>query len=82
VPALKDINLFGPTVQDAMEKMGVLGFAEIDDDDSMSTLDDRAVAELDRQERKARRAEIEAFAALGAGTETETEERTSDDLDH
>jgi hypothetical protein len=29
VPALKDIGLFGPPVRDALEKMGVLGFAAI-----------------------------------------------------
>jgi len=65
VPALKDINLFGPAVRDAMEKMGVLGFAETDDAGPMPDLDDRAVADLDRRDRAARRAEIEAVAALG-----------------
>ena len=65
VPALRDIGLLGPSVQDALEKMGVLGFAQIEDE-SMSALDDGAAEDLDRRERSARLAEIEQVAVLGA----------------
>jgi hypothetical protein len=67
VPALRDIGLFGPSVQEALEKMGVLGFAQIEDE-SMSALDDDAAEDLDRRERSARLAEIKQVAALGAAT--------------
>jgi hypothetical protein len=62
VPALKDINLFGPTVRDAMEKMGVLGFADATDDGDLS---DEAFSELDRRERQARKEEIDTVIELG-----------------
>jgi P-aminobenzoate N-oxygenase AurF len=71
VPALKDINLFGQTVQDALEKMGVLGFAQIGAADSVAALDDQAAADFDRRDRAARLAEIEAMAALGGGSESD-----------
>ncbi|HEV2635624.1 MAG TPA: ferritin-like domain-containing protein [Actinocrinis sp.] len=64
VPALRDVGLLGPTVRDALEKMGVLGFARLDDD-SISAVGDEAVADLDRRERIARQTEIEQTAALG-----------------
>jgi hypothetical protein len=64
VPALKDIGLLGPPVREALAKMGVLGFADLD---AEPELDDRAIADLDRRERLARQEEIEAVVALGAG---------------
>ena len=64
VPALKDIGMFGQRVQDALEKMGVLGFANLDPV-TMPELDDAAMVELDRRERAARRAEIDGVIALG-----------------
>jgi hypothetical protein len=67
VPALRDIGLFGPSVREALEKMGVLGFAQIEDE-SMSALDDDDAEDLDRRERGARLAEIRQVAALGAAT--------------
>jgi hypothetical protein len=71
VPALRDIGLFGPAVRDALEKMGVLGFAALDESpaDSLDALD-AAAEELDRSERAARQAEIEQVAALGAAAGT------------
>jgi hypothetical protein len=67
VPALRDIGLFGPAVQEALEKMGVLGFAQLEDTSPADALDalDAAAEELDRHERAARQAEIEQVAALG-----------------
>ena len=68
VPALRDIGLFGPAVRDALEKMGVLGFADLQDDSAVDAVDalDAAAEELDRREHAARRAEIEQVAVLGA----------------
>lgn len=68
VPALKDIDLFGPTVREALAKMGVLGFATISPADSLAELDDQAIADIDRRDRAASRDQIEAVAALGRGT--------------
>jgi hypothetical protein len=62
VPALKDIGLFGPTVQEAMRKMGVLGFAG--GPALGSPADDRAVTALDRREQADRAAEIDAIVRL------------------
>jgi hypothetical protein len=69
VPALKDIGLFGPPVQEALAKMGVLGFADLDAD-AMRDVDDRTLAEIDGRERVARQQEIDAVVALGAGQVT------------
>ncbi|MEY9893707.1 hypothetical protein ABIA31_007387 [Catenulispora sp. MAP5-51] len=79
VPALRDIGLFGPAVRDALEKMGVLGFAELDESpaDSLDALD-AAAEELDRSERAARQAEIEQIAALGAAEAPEAPEDLED----
>jgi hypothetical protein len=64
VPALEDIGLFGPTVQEGLSKMGVLGFSRIDDEATRAA-DNRIAEELDRQEAAARRQEIEATAEMG-----------------
>ena len=45
VPALKDIGLFGPVVQDGLKKMGVLGFQDIDDD-ALLAMDEQAAEQM------------------------------------
>lgn len=61
VPILKDIGLFGKTMRDTFEKMGVLGFAEVDIDQIMDE-DDQIASEIDR----ARVADVDKTVALGA----------------
>ena len=68
VPALRDIGLFGPAVREALEKMGVLGFADLDDE-AIRALDEGTAEDRDRRERIARQAEIEEVAALGAAAD-------------
>ena len=54
VPALKDIGLFGPAVQDGLKKMGVLGFQDIDDD-ALLAMDEQAAEVMARKELEVRR---------------------------
>lgn len=51
VPILKDIGLFGPTMRNAFEKMGVLGFAEVDLDQVMAQ-DEQIATEIDQRRRQ------------------------------
>ncbi|HEV2343025.1 MAG TPA: diiron oxygenase [Actinocrinis sp.] len=60
VPTLRDINLFGPSMQAAFEQMGVLGFSRLDIG-AVGDEDERAAAEFDR-----RRAEVSGFIDRGA----------------
>jgi hypothetical protein len=60
VPTIKDIGLWGPKIRSAYEKMGILGYANVDPD-AMAAQDEHVAAEFD-----ARRAEVEHTARLGA----------------
>jgi hypothetical protein len=71
VPIVKDIGLWGPKVQGAYAKMGVLGHAGADLDALMKDDEDRA-ERLDRDRAEAREvevrlAEITQTIAVGAG---------------
>jgi 1,2-phenylacetyl-CoA epoxidase catalytic subunit len=48
VPTVKDLGLFGPTVQQAFQDMGVLDFADMNPDD-LSAADEDIARELDRK---------------------------------
>jgi hypothetical protein len=61
VPIIKDIGLWGPKIRAGYEKMGILGYASADVR-AMSEEDERVAEAYD-----ARRAEIAAVAAIGAG---------------
>ena len=66
VPALRDIGLFGPRVRDGLAKMGVLGFRDIDDEETRRH-DQAAAEELDRAQLAERQRQIEQTARVGAG---------------
>jgi P-aminobenzoate N-oxygenase AurF len=68
VPALKDIGLFGPVVQDGLKKMGVLGFQDIDDD-AVLAMDEQAAEETARRELEVRRQEVKQIAELATQAE-------------
>jgi hypothetical protein len=59
VPALRDIDLFGPRMQAALDQMGVLGFQRLDGD-AIGDEDERAAHEIE-----ARRAEIQTVIDRG-----------------
>lgn len=58
VPIVKDIGLWGKRVRGAYEKMGIIGFADVDVD-ALQDSDEKIAEEFD-----ARRGHIEAVAAL------------------
>jgi hypothetical protein len=65
VPGLKEIGMFGPRVQEALAKMGVLGFHEVDEE-ALRALDDQAAVDaLTRSEMELRRRDIRQVADLG-----------------
>ena len=59
VPVIKDIGLWGPKIRAGYEKMGILGFANIDAQ-AMGEQDEHVAEEFD-----ARRAEILKVAEAG-----------------
>jgi hypothetical protein len=61
VPTIKDIGLWGPTVQRAYAEMGVIDFASADPE-ALSAADERVAEELD-----ARRRQVEETIERGAG---------------
>lgn len=61
VPILRDIGLWGQTMQDAFEKMGVIGFANADVD-AMMQEDESVAEEIDRQ----RKMQVEDTIAAGS----------------
>jgi len=65
VPCMKDIGLWGPTIRDAYEKLGVLQMADVDLGALMSA-DERVAEDLDRDRRRAREQERAEFAARRA----------------
>lgn len=68
VPGLKEIGMFGPRVQEALQKMGVLGFQSVDEA-ALRELDDKAaVDELTRREMDFRRHDIASVVELGSAT--------------
>jgi hypothetical protein len=67
VPGLKEIGMFGPRVQEALAKMGVLGFHEVDEE-ALRALDDKAAVDaLTQSEMELRRRDIQQVVDLGAG---------------
>jgi hypothetical protein len=66
VPGLKEIGMFGPRVQEALAKMGVLGFHEVDEE-ALRALDDKAAVDaLTEREMAFRHRDIEQVADLGS----------------
>ncbi|MGV9286419.1 diiron oxygenase [Streptomyces sp. NPDC003719] len=66
VPGLKEIGMFGPRVQEALAKMGVLGFHEVDEE-ALRALDDKAAVDaLTQHEMTLRHRDIEQVADLGS----------------
>ncbi|MFD5450076.1 diiron oxygenase [Streptomyces sp. NPDC003470] len=66
VPGLKEIGMFGPRVQEALAKMGVLGFHEVDEE-ALRALDDKAAVDaLTQHEMALRHRDIEQVADLGS----------------
>jgi hypothetical protein len=68
VPTVKDLGLFGPTVQKAFSDMGVIGFQDMNPDD-LSAADEEIAKDLDR--RKGTLTEEEAATAALAGIDPE-----------
>jgi hypothetical protein len=64
VPTVKDLGLFGPTVQKAFTDMGVIGFQDFNPDD-LSAADEEIARDLDR--RKGSLTEEETATAALAG---------------
>jgi P-aminobenzoate N-oxygenase AurF len=64
VPTVKDLGLFGPSVQKAFTEMGVIGFQDVNPDD-LSAADEEIARDLDR--RKGALTEEEAATAALAG---------------
>lgn len=64
VPTVKDLGLFGPTVQKAFTDMGVIGFQDVNPDD-LSAADEEIARDLDR--RRGVLTEEEAATAALAG---------------
>jgi hypothetical protein len=62
VPTIKDIGLWGPKIRAGYEKMGILGYANVDTD-AMAAEDEHVAEEFD-----ARYAEVEKTARLGAAS--------------
>ncbi|MEU3659511.1 ferritin-like domain-containing protein [Streptomyces sp. NPDC032940] len=66
VPGLKEIGMFGPRVQEALAKMGVLGFHEVDEE-ALRALDDKAAVDaLTEREMAFRHRDIQQVADLGS----------------
>jgi hypothetical protein len=66
VPTLKDINLLGPRLTDDLTRMGVMRFAQLDNDELLAD-DDRRAAEVERAELATRADQVHDTVALGAG---------------
>ncbi|WP_458689543.1 diiron oxygenase [Nocardia tengchongensis] len=64
VPTLRDINLFGPRMRQALQELGVFGFSEIDGA-AINAEDERLAQEIDRQERLVRGKEVADTIAVG-----------------
>jgi para-aminobenzoate N-oxygenase AurF len=66
VPSLRDIDLFGPRMQDALQRLGVLGFSKVDSA-QVAAEDERVAEEIALLELTARKAEVDAAVAAGRG---------------
>ncbi len=66
VPGLKEVGLFGPRIQEGLAKLGVLGFADFDEE-SLRNVDEHAVDKLTAADIARRGEDIAATAELGAG---------------
>ncbi|TDD34959.1 ferritin-like domain-containing protein [Actinomadura sp. KC06] len=65
VPTLRDINLFGPRMQDGLKRLGVLGFGRLDGA-AISEEDERIAEEVARLEMFGRAREVADVIARGA----------------
>lgn len=65
VPIVRDIGLWSDKIQKAYADMGVLDFAQTDQE-ALAAVDNRRAVELDEENRRARSAYIEGVAAVGA----------------
>jgi len=65
VPIVRDIGLWSDKIKNAYDDMGVLGFAETDQE-ALVAEDNRRAEELDEELRRKRDAHIREVAALGA----------------
>jgi hypothetical protein len=67
VPSLRDVNLFGPRMREALDRLGVLGFGQLDSPElaEITVEDERIAAEMERLELAARRGEVAETIAAG-----------------
>ncbi|AEH10214.1 MULTISPECIES: ferritin-like domain-containing protein [Protofrankia] len=68
VPTLKDINLFGPRMREALRELGVLGFSRVDGAET-SAEDERIADDIAALELAVRQREVSAAVARGAGSD-------------
>jgi hypothetical protein len=66
VPSLRDIDLFGPRMQAALQQLGVLGFGQLDSE-QIAADDERVAEEIARLEMAARKRDIDTAIAAGRG---------------
>ncbi|MFI6898670.1 diiron oxygenase [Streptomyces sp. NPDC050256] len=66
VPGLKEIGMFGPRVQEALAKMGVLGFHTVDEEGLRALDDQAAVDALTQREMEFRRLDVQQVIDLGS----------------
>ncbi|WP_018656882.1 ferritin-like domain-containing protein [Actinomadura flavalba] len=64
VPTLRDINLFGPRMQEGLTRLGVLGFSQLDGAE-ISAEDERIAEEIARMEMLGRSREVADVIARG-----------------
>jgi hypothetical protein len=73
VPTLKDINLFGPRMQETLRGLGVLGFSRLDGAE-IAAEDERIADRIAELELSARQQEVSAAIARGAGADYRSED--------
>ncbi|SBW25064.1 hypothetical protein FDG2_4410 [Candidatus Protofrankia californiensis] len=73
VPTLKDINLFGPRMQETLRELGVLGFSRVNGAE-MSAEDERIADEIAELELAARQREVSVTMARGTGSDDNGED--------
>jgi hypothetical protein len=74
VPTLKDINLFGPRMQQVLSDLGVLGFSRVDGAE-MSAEDERVADEMAKLELAVRQQEVSVAIARGAASDEHSEDQ-------
>jgi len=68
VPTLKDINLLGPRLSDDLERMGVLRFSGLNNDDLLA--DDERRAAVEREQLAANAASVHSIIAAASNGDT------------